>query len=163
MTANEAISAAISAKKTTQAATAKLYGWSAQQLGQRIKRKTLRADEFMGIMDVLGIDVIFAVRETGEVLKAHVSGHGPRLVGMSDGVTYDTDASEAVCNSFFEDGVNEYGQDDRAQELYIDKDGRYFMAEYTRVEGEKNRVRSVPASVAAAFIEKYGNKPDTEV
>lgn len=163
MTANEVLVAAIDINKTTQAETAKRYGWSAQQLGQRMKRNSLRADEFLELMDILGIDVVFSVRTTGEILKPHVNGHGPRVVGMSDGVKYDTAASEPIADSFFEDGVHEYGPDNRAQELYIDREGRYFLAEYTLVPGEKNRVRSVPANVAEAFREKYKKKDESVI
>ena len=52
-------------------------------------------------------------------------------------------------------GVSEY-KDGEACELYVDKKGRYFMAEYH--EDGKDRIRSVSPSVAAAFIEKYGTK-----
>ena len=163
MTANEVLTAAIDVNKTTQAETAKRFGWTAQQLGQRMKRNSIRTDEFFGLMDILGIDVVFSVRATGEVLKPHIEGHGPRVVGMSDGVRYDTAMSEPIASSFFEDGVHEYGPDNRAQELYVDREGRYFLAEYTLVAGEKNRVRSVPKNVADAFREKYEKKLESVI
>ena len=75
--------------------------------------------------------------------------------GTVDKVFYDTGAADALSNSFYEDGVSEY-KDGEACELYVDKKGRYFMAEYH--EDGKDRIRSVSPSVAAAFIEKYGTK-----
>lgn len=44
-----------------------------------MNRNSIRADEFLALMDVLGVDVTFTMRKTGEILKPHVSGHGRRL------------------------------------------------------------------------------------
>lgn len=156
MTAKEILAAALDAIGITQATAAKNYGWSAQQLSQRIVRGSLRTDEFLGLLDSMGVDITFTVRETGEKLKPHISGHGRRVKGVSDGVQYDTEYAEALSNSFYADGVNEYNENGEALELYLDKEGRYFMAEYSNAEGTRDRVRSVPAEMAAAFIEKYG-------
>lgn len=158
MTTREIMDAAMEATGLTQVAAAKKMNWTAQQLGQRFIRESFKTDEFLKLMDVMGIDVKFIVRETGEELKKKVKGHGRRVRAMSDGVTYDTEMSEVLANSFYEDGINEYGIDGHAQELYIDKNGRYFLAEYSNVEGEKDRVRSIPGNIAAAFIEKYGTE-----
>jgi hypothetical protein len=157
MTAKEIITAALDTIGITQATAAKNYGGSAQQLSQRIVRGSLRVDEFIGLMDSMGIDITFNVRDTGEEIKPRISGHGDRVKGFSDGVQYDTEYAEALSNSFYADGQHEYNEKGEALELYLDKEGRYFMAEYSNVEGARNRVRSVPAEVAAAFIEKYGN------
>ena len=78
---------------------------------------------------------------------------------MVDRVTYDTAASNAISNNFYADGVNEY-TDGKAMELYIDKEGRYFFAEYSNWEGGKDRISPVSAAEAAAFIEKYGTELD---
>lgn len=163
MTAKEIISAALDTIGITQATAAKNYGWSAQQLSQRIVRGSLRVDEFIGLMDSMGIDITFTVRETGKTIKPHISGHGRRVKGVSDGIQYDTEYAEALANSFYADGVNEYSDSGEAFELYIDRDGRYFMAEYSNAEGGRDRVRSVPAEMAAAFIEKYGTVIEKKV
>ena len=44
--------------------------------------------------------------------------------------------------------------------LAIDKEGRYFFAEYSNWEGGKDRISPVSAAEAAAFIEKYGTELD---
>ena len=74
---------------------------------------------------------------------------------MVDRVIYDTAASEAIANDFWADGENEYN-DGKALELYIDKENRYFFAEYSSWEGVKDRICPVSAEDAATFIEKYG-------
>ena len=104
-----------------------------------------------------GVDVTFTMRKTGEILKPHVSGHGRRLCGNCDKITFDTAAAEAISNSFYEDGVNEFNADGEAAELYVDSEGRYFMAEY-HTDTSKDRLRTVQSSVAAAFVEKYGTQ-----
>ena len=119
----------------------------------------MRADEFLNLMDAIGVDVTFTVRATGEVLKDHKPGQGRQVKGTADKVQYDTEAADALANSFFEDGVNEY-RDGEACELYVDRKGRYFMAEYH--EDGKDKIRPVSPSVAAAFIEKYGTDIEKE-
>ncbi len=155
MTAKEALVAALSRTGHTQESAAKLVGWNGQQISQRLARNSMRADEFLSIMDAVGVEVTFTVKKTGEVLREHTTGHGRRVHGTVDKVFYDTGAADALANSFFEDGENEY-KNGEACELYVDKKGRYFMAEYH--EDGKDRIRSASASVAAAFIEKYGTK-----
>jgi hypothetical protein len=154
MTAKEVVVAALARTGHTQESAAKLVGWTGGQLiSQRLQRNSMRADEFLTLMDAVGVDVTFTVRKTGEILRDHTAGHGRHLKGTADRVLYDTGAADALANSFYEDGVNEY-KDGEACELYVDKRGRYFMAEYH--EDGRDRIRVVSPSVAAAFIEKYG-------
>lgn len=153
MTSKDALMSAISKTGHTQESAAKLIGWAGQQISQRLQRNSMRADEFLVLMDAIGVDVTFTIRETGEELRDHKPGHGRRIRMTADKVMYDTATSNAIANSFYEDGVNEY-KDGEACELYVDKKGRYFMAEYH--EGGKDKILPVTASVAAAFIEKYG-------
>lgn len=154
MTARDALGAALYRTGHTQESAAKLVGWtSGQQISQRLARNSMRADEFLNIMDAVGIDVTFTIRKTGEILREHKAGHGRRVRGNSDKVFYDTESADALANNFYEDGLNEY-KDGEACELYVDRKGRYFMAEYR--EDGKDRVRAVSSSVAIAFIEKYG-------
>lgn len=155
MTAKEILDAAVKATHTTQAELAKKIGWTPQQLSSRIVRNSLRADDFLSLLDASGVDVAFTVRETSEAVKPRIAGAGRRVRAMVDKVIYDTAMSDALANSFYADGVNEYN-DGKALELYIDREGRYFFAEYSSWEGVKDRITPVSASDAAAFIERYG-------
>lgn len=160
MTAQEALAAALTATGHTQAEGARVIGWQPQRLYQRLVRGTLKVDELFQILDAIGVDFQMTVRETGKPVSVHIPGYGRRVRAMSDRVIYDTAASDALSNSFYEDGVHEFGVDGRASELYIDRDGRYFLAKYTNVEGEKDRVQAISGDLAAAFIEKYGTQID---
>ncbi|MBR3972922.1 MAG: helix-turn-helix transcriptional regulator [Oscillospiraceae bacterium] len=157
MSSKEILKAACKATGTSQNDGAKKIGFTKQQLSSKIVRGTLRADEFLNFLDAVGIDVEFRVRETGKVIKIRVPGMGQRVRCMVDKVIYDTAASDALANNFYADGVNMF-TDGKAMELYIDKEGRYFFAEYSDWEGVKDRITPVSAGVAAAFIEKYGHE-----
>ena len=165
MTSREALDAALRITGNKQAEAATKIGWTPQQLNARLTRNTLRADEFLEIMNAIGVDVTFTVRETGEKINAHIRGVGRRVRAMVDRVVYDTEASDALANSFYADGLNEY-RDGIAFELYIDREGRYFFVEYTCLDGVKDRITPITASDAAKFIERYGTdlhrKPNTE-
>ncbi len=163
MVARDYLNAALESKNMFQEDGAAAIGWTPAKLSAILRRETLKADDFIALMDAIGMEIEFKDKETGEPLKIKASGYGRRLRGISDGIKFDTNAAEAISNSFYEDGVNEYGKDGRAVELYIDKQGRYFFAEYSINAGEKERIRSTSSSVAAAFIEKYGTDLHTDM
>lgn len=159
----EVFAAALKATGMTQAEVARLIGMPEQSIGQMINiRESIRADLFLQLLEVMGIETLFYRKDTGEVLMKDIS-RGKRVVGMSDGVVYDTKESKIIASSFFADGENEFGPDGKAQELYIDRQGRYFVAEFSNNEGERDRVRSVPANMATAFINQYKAKDITPV
>lgn len=157
MKANDVLAAALRATRKTQAEAAARVGWMPQQLSARLVRNSMRADEFLNLLEGLGIEITLTVKETGEVVRTHIPGAGRRVKGMVDRIIYDTASSDALANNFYADGVNKY-TDGKALELYIDKEGRYFFAEYTNWEGGKDRISPVSARDAAAFIEKYGTE-----
>lgn len=141
----------------TQAEAAAAISWSPQQYSQKMVRGSLRADEFLAILENLGIELSLTVKDTGNAIRQQRAGAGRRVRAMVDRVKYDTATSVAMANSFYADGVNKY-TDGKAMELYMDKENRYFFAEYFDWEGAKDRILPVTAEVAAAFIEKYGTE-----
>lgn len=157
MPAKELIAAALKATGKTQAEAAAKVGWVPQQFSARMTRNSLRADEFLDILDGVGVEVRLIVKDTGEEVHERISGAGRRVRRMVDKVLYDTAESNALANNFFSDGANKYN-DGRARELYIDAEGRYFFAEYSENDGEKDRINPVSASDAADFIERYGTE-----
>ena len=156
MTAKEVLMRITSTVQVTQKAIADMLGWDKQVLWSKLARDSLRFSEFMEIMDKLGIEVTYRIKETGEEIPIHTRGCGRRVKGKFDGVLYDTLKSEPIASSFFADGENEYDEQGEAQELYVDDCGRYFFAQYVRDDPKKDRIFVVPNSIAAAFIEKYG-------
>lgn len=165
MPANELIAAALKATNKTQAAAAASVGWVPQQLSGKLVRRSLRADEFLELLDAIGVEITLTVKETGKQVKEHIPGAGRRVKAMVDRVIYDTATADALSNNFYADGENQY-TDGKARELYIDNEGRYFFAEYSSWEGAKDRITPVSASDAAVFIQKHGTEinkqPKTE-
>lgn len=157
MDSKEAIIAALRDTKTTRAELTAKIGWTTQKLNSKLSRDCFKADEFLTIMDALGIDVIYKLRETGKAVTERIAGAGRRVRLMVDGVIYDTASSDALANSFWADGENEY-IDGRALELYIDKAGRYFFAEYMNLSLAKDHILPVTKEEADAFIQKYGTE-----
>lgn len=158
MTAREAVYTALWRTGQSQAEIARKIGWTIMQLNGKLMRDTLRAEDFLTIMDAIGIDVTFTLKGTGEVLEPQVSGVGRKVRQMVDGVIYDTSKAYAISNSFWDDGVNKYDKDGRAQELYYDFDGRYFIAEYSTWNSVKDRIVPVTSDEAEKFIQLHGRE-----
>lgn len=156
MNVREVLNTVMAATGKSQAEIAASIEKSPQQLSQKMVRNSLRAEEMLEILDANGIEMLLKITETGEIIPVMKKGHGHRIKGMADRVIYDTGVSSAISNSFYADGVNEYDENGEAQELYVDQQGRYFIAEYNVRNPEKERVRAIPESIALAFKEKYG-------
>jgi len=161
MPAKELIAAALKETGVTQAEAAAKIGWVPQQLSARFTRNSLRADEFLDLLEAIGVEIKLVVKDSGKEVREHKPGAGRPVRRMVDKVYYDTATSDALANNFYSDGENKYN-DGRARELYIDSDGRYFFAEYSENEGEKDRINPVSASDAADFVERYGTKIDKQ-
>ena len=96
MRVKEVFAAALKATGMTQAQVAKLAGMPEQSVGQMINvRESVRADLFLELLEVMGIDTLFYVKGTGRVLLKD-NKNGRRVVGMSDGIVYDTKESQIL-------------------------------------------------------------------
>lgn len=160
MTAQEALTAALTATGYTQAEAAKAIGWQPQRLSQRLVRGSLKVEELFQILDAIGVDFNMTVRETGKPVRTRTTGYGRRVRAMSDRVMYDTAMSYPLANSFWDDGEHEYDAEGKATELYIDREGRYFLAKYSVAEDEKDKVQAIDGDLAAAYIERHGTTLD---
>ena len=131
------------------------FGLNEQSMTQKVfQRETIQANEFFDVLDVLGVDCIFYDGVTKKELRDRREGHGV-AAGVSDGKWYRTANADFVASSFMADGVNEYGPDGKAVDLYVDADGDNFMVEY--MDGrDKGKIVSVPVHVADALLDKYG-------
>ena len=157
MTAIEMMLTAIKTKGYTNAKVCELMGWFPQQLSQRICRNSIKADELLKILELIGVDVKMYDKKTGKEIVGYSSGAGRSARGMVAGVKYSTANSLALANNFYADGVNMFS-DGRARELYIDMNGNYFFVEYTEIPGEKDRINPISARDAADFISIYGTE-----
>lgn len=153
----DTLTAILKAVGYTQADAARAFGWTPVQLNAKLNNKSLKTEEFLGIIDELGVDVHFTIRETGKKIRVPAYGYGRQIRGMVNGTIYDTSKSEVLSNSFYADGVNEY-TNGNALELYVDKKGNYFFVEYSSFESAKDRIIPTDANSAAEFIEKFGTE-----
>lgn len=121
LSVSDVIKQAISESEKQQKEVAAHMGWTPQNFANRLKNNTVDADEWVEIAKFLGYEVKM-VSTDGEELKEKSKGVGTRVVKMVDGVTYDTEKSEAICHtskltgSFFE--------------LYQDPEGQKFIVLY---------------------------------
>ncbi len=159
MTTRDVLNTALGRAKMTQNGLAELVDIAPQRLSYKMVNNSVKADDLIRMLDVLGYEIALKSKETGETFDVNQfrAGHGRHLRKMSDKVTYDTKLSGALSNSFYADGEHEYGDDGSAEELYLDREGRYFIAEY-HDDPSLDRIQSVSPNVAKAFIEKYGTE-----
>lgn len=159
MASREILEAVLRDTGTSKAAAAAKIGWLPQTLSNRLRMKTMRADEFLELLDALGVSITYTLKETGAAVRVRIPGAGRKVRKMVNGITYDTSTASAISNNFYADGVNEY-TDGMARELYKDSDNRFFFAEYSSLEGVKDRIVPITANDAADFIRKYGTEID---
>ena len=150
------IDAALEEMRLTYKDAAEKIGWSKSKINAKLSRDSTRATEFINLLEANGVGIILINKKTGERIYPYVEGHGEPATGVSEYVRYDTAKSYALSNTFFEDGVNEYNKEGKAQELYVTQDGKYFIVNYE--SGKKPKLRGVTPEVARAFIEKYGTE-----
>ena len=86
MTSRELMDAALAKTKNSQAWLARQMGWTPQNFNLRLNRNSIRADEFLALMDVLGVDVTFTppedVKATETQMKAAEAVIKQRLVTL---------------------------------------------------------------------------------
>lgn len=160
MKAKDALAAALRETGKTQAEAAARVGWVPQQLSNRLVRNSLKADEFLEVLEGIGVEITMTVKETGKIIR--LKSQRRRVKKMVKGVIYDTAAAGVVANNFYADGVNEYDEDGYATELYIDKEDRYFFVDYHRDDPKLDEIRVMSKSSVEDFIEKYGDAKDKE-
>ena len=121
LSVSDVIKQAIAESEMQQKEVAAHMGWTPQNFANRLKNNTVDADEWVEIAKFLGYEVKMVSSE-GKELKERSKGVGSRVVQMVNGVTYDTEKSDAICHSsefagsFFE--------------LYMDPEGRKFVVLY---------------------------------
>lgn len=156
MKAVDSLAVALRATNTTQAEAAARVGWVPQQLSSRITRNSLKADEFLEILEAIGVEVVFVDKSTG--LAINLASPKRRVKKMVNRVIYNNVAATYVADNFYADGENEYGEDGYATELFVDKEGRYFFVDYHKDDPKQDEIRVTSKSAVDDFIEKYGKK-----
>lgn len=154
MKAVDALAVALRETNTTQAEAAARLGWVPQQLSSRLVRGSLKADEFLDILEAIGVEITLTSKETGRVINLTILKR--RVKKMVDRVIYNNVAATSVANNFYADGENEFGEDGYATELFVDKEERYFFVDYHAEDPKKDKIRVTSKSAVDDFIEKYG-------
>ena len=115
----------------------------------KLKNNTLTAEVFFDWCDKLGYEVIVQRKGDGERIDGSRRGIGPRLRRMVGKIIYDTEKSAALCHTPEQDGW--------FMELYVDDDGRFFVAHYTDWEGSENFISQVNPEEARRLYDTYGD------
>lgn len=113
---------------TNQTIAAKNVGMSCKQLSDRLTRDTLKASTFLEILDSLGVDVEFVVRETGLPVRIKTENDGAQMVQMIHGVIYDTHKSYLIWTEKRQDGTE--------TSLYQTKDREHFLVDKSLYGGD---------------------------
>lgn len=121
LTVREILESAFAETDTTQTEAARKIGMSCKQLSDRITRDTLKASSFLDMLDAMGIDVQFKVRETGLDMRPKRRGMAGHISHMIRGVTYDTSKSYLLFGEMPSPG--------NFTELYQTKDRQYFVVD----------------------------------
>jgi len=158
---SEILKDALSAKNISQKKLAQMMGWTAQNFSQRLKKNSFTAEEWSGMMKMLGYEVKLIELERGIEFEARRKGHGRRVKQVINGVVYDTYKADALCNNFYQDGINEYTSG-MAFELYVDSFGRFFVARYAEWENGTDNITPTTKEHARKLYEEYGTDSTLE-
>lgn len=146
-------------KRISKAKAAKCLGVSPGAFSHRLATNAIKADDFLRLIDYMGFKIRYTTKETGEEIMPISEGYGKKTAGMVNSIRYNTATSNAISNTFYEDGTHAF-KDGKALELYLDADNRYFFVEYHEDNKTKDKIIPVPDEIAAPFIERYGTKID---
>lgn len=132
----------------TQRELGEKMGWSEAATSNRFRRDAFPADTFLQMLDLLGYDFKIVKKGSDEVVEPKKKGIGEKLRMMVNGITYDTEKSDALCHAT---------TDDIMYELYEDKEGRYFVAIYPLWKNAVNSISPISKEKAHDLIEAFGD------
>lgn len=156
VSAAEILKEAMEAKGFTQRKFAKAIGNSPQNFNQRLNKNSFSANEWVQMLRTLGYEVRIVELESGIEFETRRKGHGRRVKQVVNGVLYDTYKADAICNDFYLDGEQEY-KDGMAFELYVDSEGRFFIARYVEWENGTDSITTVGKEEAKRLYSKFGD------
>ena len=124
----------------------------AQVIRDRYLRNSFIADEMLLVLENLDMEVKYISRRTNMEIKVTENPSQLSKQGSSHGMWFNTNSSVLLADTYYLDGVNKYNNGE-AEELFIDKNGVYFIALCKKDGTCKLEYRS--PREALAFIEKY--------
>ena len=146
MTPVEVIKDLISRSSMQQKEVAARMGWTEQAISNKFRRNSLSAEEYLNMLEILGYELRIVESDTSEEVFTRRKGVGERLKMMVNGVKYDTYKADAICHSD--------ESEDIFYELYVDQEGRYFVAQYVNWEGGVNSISPIGEDDAKRIMEK---------
>lgn len=149
MTPAEIVKDLINRSTMRQKEVAEKMGWTEQTISNKLRRNSLKAEEYLKMLEILGYELKIVERDTSEEVFTRRKGIGERLKMMVNGVKYDTYKADAICHS----DENE----DIFFELYVDQEGRYFVAQYVNWEGGINSISPIGEEDAKRIVTKFQN------
>lgn len=149
MTPAEIVKDLISRSSMQQKEVAEKMGWTEQAISNKFRRNSLTAEEYLQMLEILGYELKIVERDTSEEVFTRRKGVGERLKMMVKGVKYDTYKADAICHSD--------ESEDIFYELYVDQEGRYFVAQYVNWEGGVNSISPIGKEDAERIREKLLN------
>lgn len=149
MTPAEIVKDLIGMSSMQQKEVAEKMGWTEQSISNKFRRNSLTAEEYLKIIEILGYELKLVERDTSEEVFTRRKGVGARLKMMVNGVKYDTYKADAICHSD--------ESEDIFYELYVDQEGRYFVAQYVNWEGGVNSISPIGKEDAERMRDKLLN------
>lgn len=99
MNVSEMLNQAMLVKGVRKKDVADKMGWSSQNFSNRLKNKTIDAEELIKLASILGYEIQMVDVESKVVLKPRKESSGPRVVQIVDGISFDTEKATSLCRS----------------------------------------------------------------
>lgn len=129
------------------ATAAKWIDISPSTFGYKIANNTFFAEEALGVLDNLGVEVKLV--EEAHLVNKKYGGIGPTVKRMVNRTIYDTSKSIALCHTDWDDGWR--------RELFVDDSGRFFVAHYTTWESAQPMISEMSKTDAMMMYAKHGS------
>lgn len=142
-----------------------IFKASVKELRDKTEDWKTKASEFLEMLEMFGIDYKLYQPVGNFKIDKYIPGEGLRLRQyVKDHQKWcDTIVSNAISNTFYADGINRYDENGSASELYRDKDGDYFIANYFADHPNLDNIQIISEEEVAAYIAKNGvvkHKPE---
>lgn len=99
MDVSEMLNQAMLVKGVRKKDIAAKMGWSSQNFSNRLKNKTIDAEEWIKLAGLLGYELQMVDIDSKVVLKPRKESSGPRVVQIVEGISFDTEKATSLCRS----------------------------------------------------------------
>lgn len=154
---NDILKEVMKARGFTYTSLAQKMGWIVQQLSQRLRRGTLRADEFLKLLSIMNVKMRIVLEESDHPVMPIPPDR--RSKEMVDGILYFPKYGEMISHDYCAYGKESYENGGYVTVLCRDRDGRYFFVKYSQ-DPAKDKIEGADIESALDFILKYGRAID---